>query len=167
MFVASHCNLLKITCALALRIVLLSGWVQGEKGMRWSDLNDKKNGLKTVLTILAVEWVIFLVLNFYLDQVVSSENGIRKHPLFFLNFKRKGKTAAGPALSSSLSRKFSGRSKSLTHIEAEDQKSLADRPDVAREVSCTIFLDPICKSHYCMDGRSMDVLLYNQRSLDY
>ncbi|KAG0620187.1 hypothetical protein M758_4G196700 [Ceratodon purpureus] len=105
----------------------------GEKGMRWSNLNDERNDMKSVLIILAVEWVVFMLLNFYLDQVVSSDNGIRKHPLFFLNFKRKDKTKGGPALSSSLSRKYSGRSKSLSHIEAEDLKSKADRPDVARE----------------------------------
>lgn len=113
--------------------------------MQWRNLKDKKNDMKSVFIILAVEWVVFMVLNLYLDQVVSSANGIRKHPLFFLNFKRKDKTRGGPALSSSLSHRLSGRSKSLTHMKAEEQKNRVDRPDVAREVSWTIFLNPVCK----------------------
>lgn len=104
--------------------------------MKWSNLKDKQNGMKTVLIILAVEWIVFILLTFYLDQVVSSENGIRKHPLFFLNFKRKGEnTKGGPALTSARSRKFSGSRKSMAHINAEDHKAKPDRADVAREVS--------------------------------
>ena len=118
--------------------------------MQWSNLNDPKNGMKTVLIVLTVEWIVFMLLNLYLDQVVS-DNGIRKHPLFFLNFKRKNKTAGGAVLSSSLSGKFSGRSKSFGHMNAEDQKSKADRPDVDTEVSCTIFIESICKSQFSLD----------------
>jgi len=115
--------------------------IQGEKGMKWSNLNDKENGMKEAMIILAVEWVVFLLITFYLDQVVSSDNGIRKHPLFFLNFKRKGDTTSkgAPALTTARSRRFSGSRKSMAHIETEDLKAKGDRPDVAREVSPTLF----------------------------
>lgn len=118
-------------------------WFQGEKGMKWSNLNDEENGMKEVLIILFIEWIVFLILTIYLDQVVS-DNGIRKHPLFFLGFKRKGDTqtkGAGPALTPNRSRKFSGSRRSLAHINAEDLKNKADRPDVAREVSHEICPD--------------------------
>jgi ABC-type multidrug transport system ATPase subunit len=106
----------------------------GEKGMKWSNLNDSENDMKTVLIILAVEWIVFLLLTLYLDQVVSADNGIRKHPLFFLNFKRKGEAAKGDAaLTTARSRRFSGSRRSMAHISSEDSKAKPDRADVARE----------------------------------
>ncbi|KAF8390227.1 hypothetical protein HHK36_024752 [Tetracentron sinense] len=56
----------------------------GIDGMRWKDLNDSKNGMREVLIIMIVEWLIVLLVAFYLDQVVSLGSGVRKHPLFFL-----------------------------------------------------------------------------------
>jgi len=117
-----------------------SGGTQGSKGMQWSNLKDEKNGMSDVMVILFVEWIVFLVLTLYLDQVVSSASGINKHPLFFLNFKRKDKASTGANISSgrSSSRKLSGSSKSLSHMIAEDNKIASVRPDVAREVSHAI-----------------------------
>ena len=111
------------------------GCTQGTKGMQWSNLNDEKNGMKTVLIILAVEAIVFMLLTLYLDQVVASGGGIRKHPLFFLNFKRKDKSIGSTLASSgSNSRKISGSSKSLSHMAVEDKKAVK-RQDVEREVS--------------------------------
>lgn len=106
---------------------------QGEKGMQWSNLNDESNGLKDVLVILFVEWVVFMLLTFYLDQVAATESGINKHPLFFLNFKRKAKKSAGGRGIGS--RQPSARSKSLGQINVENGGGIGDRQDVAREVS--------------------------------
>lgn len=103
------------------------------KGMQWSDLKDNKNKLQTSLIILAVEAIVFMLLALYLDQVVSSDNGINKHPLFFLNFKRKGAKPEA-ALTTARSRRFSGSSRAMAYMNAEDAKAI-DRPDVAREVS--------------------------------
>lgn len=120
------------------------GVYMNSKGMQWSDLNDEKNGLRTVLIILFIEWVVFMLLNLYLDQVVASASGLNKHPLFFLKFKRKGSKAKGAMSASSnhtssrrLSRNFSANSKSLTHIDEGDKRSVGlkvtERSDVARE----------------------------------
>lgn len=108
--------------------------------MQWSNLNDADNGMKTVMIILFVETIVFMLVTLYLDQIVSSAGGISKHPLFFLNFKRKDKSS-GAALASgrSNSRKLSGSSKSLSHMAADDKK-LVKRPDVERQVS-QIFLN--------------------------
>ncbi|KAG0592931.1 hypothetical protein KC19_1G291300 [Ceratodon purpureus] len=109
------------------------GVYTGTKGMQWSNLNDEKNGMKTVLIILAVEAIVFMLLTLYLDQVVASGGGIRKHPLFFLNFKRKDKSIGSTLASSrSNSRKISGSSKSLSHMAVEDKKAVK-RQDVERE----------------------------------
>lgn len=109
------------------------GVYTGTKGMQWSNLNDADNGMKTVMIILFVETIVFMLVTLYLDQIVSSAGGISKHPLFFLNFKRKDKSS-GAALASgrSNSRKLSGSSKSLSHMAADDKK-LVKRPDVERQ----------------------------------
>lgn len=67
----------------------LMGVSQGTVGMRWKNLNDHDNGMKEVLIIMFIEWLIILPAAYYLDQVVSLGSGIRRHPLFFLDHMRK------------------------------------------------------------------------------
>lgn len=67
----------------------LMGVNQGTVGMRWKNLSDHDNGMKEVLIIMSVEWLIVLPVAYYLDQVVSLGSGIRRHPLFFLDHIRK------------------------------------------------------------------------------
>ncbi|XXG81173.1 hypothetical protein AAC387_Pa09g1870 [Persea americana] len=68
----------------------LAGHYTGTSGMTWEDLNDQGNGMKETLVIMTLEWLIFLVASYYLDQVVSSGNGVSRDPLFFLgNFQKK------------------------------------------------------------------------------
>ncbi|OIT04890.1 PREDICTED: ABC transporter A family member 7-like [Nicotiana attenuata] len=57
----------------------------GTDGMRWKDLSDGKNGMKDVLIIMIVQWLVFLFLAYYIDQIASSG----KDPLFFLWNSRK------------------------------------------------------------------------------
>ncbi|XP_064955602.1 ABC transporter A family member 7-like [Musa acuminata AAA Group] len=58
----------------------------GTSGMQWRDLNDRQNGMKDVLIIMFVEWLVFLPVAYYLDKVLG---GIRKDPLFLLNYFQK------------------------------------------------------------------------------
>ena len=67
----------------------LMGVNQGTVGMRWKNLSDHDNGMKEVLIIMYVEWLIVFPVAYYLDQVVSLGSGIRRHPLFFLDHIRK------------------------------------------------------------------------------
>lgn len=99
--------------------------------MQWSNLSDPQNGMKQVLVILFLEWIFFMVVTIYLDQVAVSESGINKHPLFFLNSKRKAKSS-GAANSS---HHLSASSQLLPEMNLDDQKGLSNRPDVTREVS--------------------------------
>jgi ABC-type multidrug transport system ATPase subunit len=47
------------------------------------------------MIFLVVEWIILMVIGLYLDQVLPSAAGVRKHPLFFLGLKRgRGRGAA-------------------------------------------------------------------------
>ncbi|XP_060204669.1 ABC transporter A family member 7-like isoform X1 [Lycium barbarum] len=57
----------------------------GTDGMRWKDLSDDKNGMKEVLIIMLVQWLMLLVLAYYIDQIASSG----KDPLVFLWNSRK------------------------------------------------------------------------------
>ncbi|KAF7084339.1 LOW QUALITY PROTEIN: hypothetical protein CFC21_087988 [Triticum aestivum] len=57
-------------------------------GMQWSDLNDP-NGMASVLTIMILEWILFLLLSFYLDHFGSFQSGIRKAVLL-LHSRRAG-----------------------------------------------------------------------------
>ncbi|XP_015942537.1 ABC transporter A family member 7-like [Arachis duranensis] len=60
----------------------------GTLGMRWQDLNDSTNGMKQILIIMSIEWIVFLFVAYYLDQVSSSASG--RSPFFFLKgFQKK------------------------------------------------------------------------------
>ena len=39
--------------------------------MRWSDLNDHTNGMRDVLIIIILEWMVFLPIAFYFDHAAS------------------------------------------------------------------------------------------------
>lgn len=99
--------------------------------MQWSNLSDPQNGMKQVLVILFLEWIFFMVVTIYLDQVAVSESGINKHPLFFLNSNCKAKSIGAADSSHHLS----ASSQSLPEMNLDDEKGLSNRPDVTREVS--------------------------------
>lgn len=63
-----------------------SGDYMGTDGMRWKDIIHSSNGMWEVLVIMSVEWLVVLLVAFYVDQVEQSG----KNPLFFLqNFQKK------------------------------------------------------------------------------
>ncbi|CAA3030738.1 ABC transporter A family member 7-like [Olea europaea subsp. europaea] len=51
----------------------------GTDGMRWKDLNDSKNGMREVLIIMLVQWLVVIGVAYYANQVASSG----RSPLFF------------------------------------------------------------------------------------
>lgn len=100
----------------------------GNDGMRWSNLNDSVNGMRTVLIIMFIEWILVLLVAYYLDQVLGS----RKSPLFFLKrFQKK-------PLSSSFRKASMQRQGSKVFVQME-------KPDVIQEVfmlisnTCTLY----------------------------
>ncbi|KAL7098748.1 hypothetical protein ACP275_09G037200 [Erythranthe tilingii] len=84
------------------------GDYMGSDGMRWKDLNDSNNGMREVLIIIAVEWLVVLCVAYYADQVVSSG----KSPLFFLRKQQKN-------LSSSFRKPSSRRLGSKVFVQME------------------------------------------------
>ncbi|WVZ79607.1 hypothetical protein U9M48_027169 [Paspalum notatum var. saurae] len=51
----------------------------GNPGMRWSDLNDPTNGMRDVLIIIILEWLILLPIAYYFDHAAST--GHKSSPL--------------------------------------------------------------------------------------
>ncbi|KAK8968288.1 ABC transporter A family member 7 [Platanthera guangdongensis] len=56
----------------------------GGTHMSWMESISDNQGMRTVLIIMVVEWEAFMLIAYYLDHVVSSGRGVRKHPLWFL-----------------------------------------------------------------------------------
>ncbi|KAG1659570.1 hypothetical protein FOA52_011926 [Chlamydomonas sp. UWO 241] len=69
------------------------GVYRDDAGMQWSDLTDTGNGMLPVWGIFIVESVLFMVLGWYFEQVISTGNGVRRRPLFFLDRWLKPKAA--------------------------------------------------------------------------
>ncbi|KAM7483290.1 hypothetical protein LguiB_007873 [Lonicera macranthoides] len=66
-----------------------TGNYMGTNGMRWGDLKDGTNGMRDILIIMLVQWLVVLFVAYYIDQVVSSGSGVGRSPLFFLQKFRK------------------------------------------------------------------------------
>ncbi|GLC69187.1 hypothetical protein PLESTF_000800000 [Pleodorina starrii] len=60
------------------------GVYQGSRGLTFERMSDAGNGMGAPGGIFVVEWVVFLLLGWYFEQVLSNGTGIRRHPLFFL-----------------------------------------------------------------------------------
>lgn len=58
----------------------------GYPGLRFQDINRNGTGMGAVWLIFVIEWGVFMVLAWYLEQVLSSGTGIRKHWLFPLQY---------------------------------------------------------------------------------
>ncbi|BBN10058.1 ABC-2 type transport system ATP-binding protein [Marchantia polymorpha subsp. ruderalis] len=140
----------------------LIGNFQGTEGMQWRDLKDKQNGLKTVFQIQAVEWIVFLAVTCYLDQVMASSGaGVKRHPLFCFgcswNNRRKRRGA-------SVNEEERALSKSKSQREREDLGLDMEKPDVAAERArveqlrdmpsntCAIVCDDLKKVYPGKDG---------------
>ena len=109
-----------------------TGNYMGIDGMRWRDLSDSNNGMKDVLIIMFVEWLLVLFVSYYIDRVISSGHGFGRGLLFFLEAFRKK-----PFSSSSMRRPRFERQGSKVFVQME-------KPDVAQEVSNKVYLVLIC-----------------------
>lgn len=94
-----------------------TGNLMGTYGMRWGDLTDSTNGMREVLIIMLVEWIVVLLVAYCIDKVLSS--GSWKCALFFLQRHDKKPPSQNPGL------------------ERQGSKVLVqtDKPDVRQEVS--------------------------------
>lgn len=54
------------------------GTYRNTKGMTFANLGDKGNGMLVVWAILLIEWPIFMILAWYLEQTCATGTGVRK-----------------------------------------------------------------------------------------
>eukprot|EP00252_Welwitschia_mirabilis_P007191 TRINITY_DN18340_c0_g1_i1.p1 TRINITY_DN18340_c0_g1~~TRINITY_DN18340_c0_g1_i1.p1 ORF type:complete len:520 (+),score=89.88 TRINITY_DN18340_c0_g1_i1:193-1560(+) len=128
------------------------GNLQGTKGMEWKNLNDHNNGMKEVLIIMAIEWIVILPLAYYLDQVGSVGSGIRRHPLFFLDCLRKSKKSFRQLSLSSHDAKVA------VEMEKADVLEEMENVDKIIQEGCqkpSILCDGLRKVYKTHDGKSL------------
>ncbi|XP_015579513.2 ABC transporter A family member 7 [Ricinus communis] len=113
-----------------------TGNAMGTDGMRWGDLSDGKNGMKDVLIIMTIEWLVGLFVAFYIDQVSSS--GSSKSPLFFLqNFRKKRPISfRRPSLRRQGSKVFVDMDKPDVTQEREKVEQLLLEPNTTHAIVC-------------------------------
>ena len=68
----------------------------GGHGLNFSNLHDYNNHWIYATCVCAVETILAIALALYLEQVLASGTGVRRHPLFFLQ-RRKSAGGSGEA----------------------------------------------------------------------
>ncbi|RDX86301.1 ABC transporter A family member 7, partial [Mucuna pruriens] len=113
-----------------------SGDALGTDGMRWGDLSDSTNGMKEVLIIMFLEWLLVLFFAYYIDQVLSS--GSRKSPLFFLKgFQKKSHSSfRKPSIQRQRSKVFVQIDKPDVNQEREKVEQLLLEPTINQAIVC-------------------------------
>ncbi|XP_073225221.1 ABC transporter A family member 8-like isoform X2 [Cicer arietinum] len=113
-----------------------SGDTLGTHGMKWGDLSDSTNGMKEVLIIIFVEWLLVLFFAYYVDQVLSS--GSWKSPLLFLKrFQKKTSSSfRKPSIQRQGSKVFVMAEKQDIHQEKEKVEQLLLEPTMNHAIVC-------------------------------
>lgn len=104
---------------------ILVGRYSASSGVQWVDLSDPTNGLAGVLTIMILEWFLFLLSAFYLDRFGSLKNGIRRLALLvrsWINEKR-----------------FQAAQQQNTQLQEFRASIEVERGDVIKEVCSALF----------------------------
>ncbi|XP_047270508.1 LOW QUALITY PROTEIN: ABC transporter A family member 7-like [Capsicum annuum] len=122
------------------------GLYTGEKGgMKWENLNDPENGIKEALIIMFVEWIVVLLVAFYLDQLNSSG----KSPLFFLEKSRKKQTLSTTNL---LEKKDSGVCLEMEKEDVAEEREKAEQLVAQSTAGYPIVVDNLKKVYPGIGG---------------
>ncbi|KAK6123306.1 hypothetical protein DH2020_042957 [Rehmannia glutinosa] len=123
-----------------------NGNYMGTDGMRWKDLNDSNNGMREVLIIIAVEWVVVLGVAYYADQVVSSG----KNPLFFL--RRHQKNLSSSFRKPSLRRQGSKVFVQMEKLDVEQEREKVEQLLLESSTNHAIICNNLKKIYPSRDG---------------
>ncbi|XP_056170526.1 ABC transporter A family member 7-like isoform X5 [Syzygium oleosum] len=111
-----------------------TGNYMGTHGMRWGDLSDSENGLKEVLIIMVVEWLVVLFVAYCIDQVTSSGSGTMS---LFQRFRKKHPSSfRRPSLQRQGSKVFVQMEKSDVSQEREKVEQLLLEPSTNHAIVC-------------------------------
>jgi ABC-type multidrug transport system ATPase subunit len=122
----------------------LEGYSMDTHGMRWGDVSG--NGMRDVFIIMFIEWLIVLVVAYYIDQTVSSG----RSPLFFLRrFQKKRQTSFRNA---SLQRQGSKVFVDMERPDVSQESEKVEQLMLEQNASCSIIVDNIKKVYPGRDG---------------
>ncbi|PIN20632.1 Lipid exporter ABCA1 [Handroanthus impetiginosus] len=123
-----------------------NGNYMGTPGMRWKDLSNSDNGMREVLIIIAVEWIVVLGVAYYADQVVSSG----KSPLFFL--QKNQKNLSSSFRKPSLERQGSKVFVQMEKLDVEQEREKVEQLLLESSTSHSIICDNLKKIYPGRDG---------------
>ncbi|XP_058788356.1 ABC transporter A family member 7-like [Vicia villosa] len=125
-----------------------SGDTLGTHGMRWGDLSDSTNGMKEVLIIMLVEWILVLFFAYYVDQVLTTGSW-RSSLLLLKRFQKKPSSSfRKPSIQRQGSKVFVMTEKPDIHQETEKVEQLLLEPTVNHAIVC----DKLRKVYQGRDG---------------
>lgn len=128
----------------------INGFSLGIDGMQWKDLNDGANGMKEILIIMFVEWLVVLSVAYYLDQVVASGSGVGRNPLYFL--RKLQKKPSSLSTKSSLQRQRSQVSVEMEKQDVVQEKVRVEQLLLEQSTSHSIVCDDLQKVYPGRDG---------------
>ncbi|CAM0910189.1 unnamed protein product [Alopecurus aequalis] len=120
----------------------------GNPGMRWSDLSDRTNGMRNVMIIIIVEWLVLLPFAYYFDH--AAVVGHRSSPLSIIKrLLRKNPTSRKIAVTEA--------AVNNVHVEMEKLDIIKERETVdqvlqQRNSGYAVVCDDLKKVYYGKDG---------------
>ncbi|KAL8123535.1 hypothetical protein AgCh_011491 [Apium graveolens] len=128
----------------------INGVSLGIDGMQWKDLNDGANGMKEILIIMFVEWLLVLSVAYYIDQVVASGSGVGRNPLYFL--QKLQKKPSSLSTKSSLQKQRSQVSDQAEKQDVVQEKLRVEQLLLEQSTSHSIVCDDLQKVYPGRDG---------------
>ncbi|EEE68637.1 hypothetical protein OsJ_27207 [Oryza sativa Japonica Group] len=110
-----------------------AGRQMGKPGMQWRDLNDPINGMKDVLLLMSIEWILLLPVAFLLDHRPTW------HPLFlfgFMSTKHSSPTIIPDKVKQRSRKVFADMAKPDVFLERKVVKKLLKEMDMRNMIIC-------------------------------
>uniref|UniRef100_A0A7N0V1R9 ABC transporter domain-containing protein n=1 Tax=Kalanchoe fedtschenkoi TaxID=63787 RepID=A0A7N0V1R9_KALFE len=126
-----------------------TGNSMGTDGMVWANLSDSENGMREVLIIMVVEWVVVLFVAYFVDQLISSGRGIRNPVRSLLNIRKKSISSFRKP---SLTRQGSKVSVGMEKADVQQEREKVEQLLLESDSSHAIIADDIKKIYPGRDG---------------
>ncbi|CAD7696332.1 unnamed protein product [Ostreobium quekettii] len=60
--------------------------LRNSDGLEWDNFTDDNNHMDFIMVAFLIEWPIFMMAAWYIEQVYSAGTGVHRHPLYFLDY---------------------------------------------------------------------------------
>lgn len=127
----------------------------GSMGMQWSDLSDPKNGMTSVLTVMVLEWLLFLLLAFYLDHFGSFQNGIIKAATLIRS--RTGGNRSQAAQQQTIQLQEFSASVEMEKADVIEERKIVEQLLQEPNSSYSVICDNLKKAYHGKDGNSKKI----------